>query len=404
MAESVEFDTMYFGAHLTAQKKNVLIPDYWIANFNWEKSINEGLNRNENHLIFFSSDLAKDPDFSMPASKSSFDPTVDKCYFGKLVRAFSKFFVDWNKMDSDEKKRDKQNDDDYSTGSKGEAVKYLEKRRPIVPAVYSLEKSGGRQFKDTHLLSETEYNNAIGTNFNAMNNRFVVKTEKFCEEISGLRNRITAYNVSDIDDGLDDSDVEFIQDEIDDNDSDLEFEALMPKPAITIIKTESAENSAQNDNEIDAQNNHTDNHSGANEYNPEANAQTDVEPVDPDGLSDKIPFISSETKDRYYEAYDVSVRSGIVDCLTAWNTTRPFSTVIYDKNFIGVLLKEVFKDEIKQEKLNETKLDFMKLLFEIRVKNDQSRADRFDAIVMEKHEKAKNKRRAVDTLESDKQN
>lgn len=63
---------------------------YWIANFDWGKSINEGLNRNENHLIFFSQNLEKDADFSLPVYKGSFDPSVDRCYFGKLVRAFSK--------------------------------------------------------------------------------------------------------------------------------------------------------------------------------------------------------------------------------------------------------------------------------------------------------------------------
>lgn len=93
MADASEFEyyDLYLGVCLTAQRKNVLVPDYWCATFDLAKSINEGLNRNENHFIFFSADLKTKPDFSMEAWKGAFEPEVDRCYFGKVVRAFSKY-------------------------------------------------------------------------------------------------------------------------------------------------------------------------------------------------------------------------------------------------------------------------------------------------------------------------
>lgn len=81
---------LYLVVNLTGLKKNVCVPDFWCDSFDLAKQINEGLNRNENHLVFFSSDLSKEPDFSLPVSKEKFDDTTDNCYFGKIIRTFSK--------------------------------------------------------------------------------------------------------------------------------------------------------------------------------------------------------------------------------------------------------------------------------------------------------------------------
>lgn len=90
MAQQVEIQyDLYFAAFLNEPKKNVLIPDYWCDTFDLAKSINSGLNKNENQLIFFSVDLNKIPDFTLPVRRT-FDPESDGCYFGKIVRAFSK--------------------------------------------------------------------------------------------------------------------------------------------------------------------------------------------------------------------------------------------------------------------------------------------------------------------------
>lgn len=85
----IQYD-LYFAAYLNQPKKNVLIPDYWCDTFNLANTINGGLNRNENHLIFVSPDLNKIPDFTLPV-REAFDPVGDGCYFGKLLRAFSRF-------------------------------------------------------------------------------------------------------------------------------------------------------------------------------------------------------------------------------------------------------------------------------------------------------------------------
>lgn len=84
----IQYD-LYLAAYLTAHKKNFLIPDYWCDSFDLAKSINSGLNSNENHLIFVSPDLKKVPDFSLPV-RATLDLNEDGCYFGKILRAFSK--------------------------------------------------------------------------------------------------------------------------------------------------------------------------------------------------------------------------------------------------------------------------------------------------------------------------
>lgn len=88
MSSEIQYD-LYFAAHLTAFKKNVLIPDYWCDTFSLAASINVGLNKNKNHLIFVSPDLNTVPDFSLPV-REHLDLSTNGCYFGKIVRAFSK--------------------------------------------------------------------------------------------------------------------------------------------------------------------------------------------------------------------------------------------------------------------------------------------------------------------------
>lgn len=274
-------------------------------------------------------------------------------------------------------------------------MEYVNKRRPVVPAVYSLAKSGGRQFKDTHLLTELEYNNAVKSNFSAMNVRFKVKAEKFCDELSELRSRITAFNTKQNDglEGLDDEDIDFLQEIVDDSDSDsdIEFEAILPKPQLIIVKTE--ENIVDNGAQANETQSTEDNGNGG------SNSLDSFE--EEDALSATMPFTTNDFKDRYYQAFDVSIRAAIVECLIGWNTTRPFSTVIYDKRFVGVLLKEVFTEEMGQENSNDERLDFIKRLFEIRIKGDEIRANGFDSIVAEKRCKAKNKatRSRVNSIE-----
>lgn len=84
-----EFE-LFFTAFLNDCKMNVIIPYFWCDDIDWPKTINKGLNANENHLIFYSSDTEKDADFTIPV-RSTFDSNSDGCYFAKLRRAFSEY-------------------------------------------------------------------------------------------------------------------------------------------------------------------------------------------------------------------------------------------------------------------------------------------------------------------------
>lgn len=268
-----------------------------------------------------------------------------------------------------------------------------------MPAVYNTKKSEGRNASETQLLSSNEYNRALGCGFAALNHRFVVKTEKFCDEIGELRQRIAKYNLNG-GEGLDDSDIEYLCDEVDDtdSDSDVEFQALLPKPAQVIVKTEeddtpntSRANSSQTpeqmiaDSSSSAQNEMT---NIQNEAEKEAENETEN---DIDIFCGSIAFEKNDVDDYYFREYNVSVRAGIANVLIAWNSTYPFDTIIYDKRFVGVLMKEIFNNQYVDDNLNERSLSIIKQLFQVRVKDDENRLKQFDAIVAEKKQKAKKK-------------
>lgn len=80
---------LYLAVFLNEHKKNVLVPDYWCDTFNLAESINSGLNSNRNHLIFYSPDHNKVPDFTHPIRRT-LNLEADGCYIGKVIRAFSK--------------------------------------------------------------------------------------------------------------------------------------------------------------------------------------------------------------------------------------------------------------------------------------------------------------------------
>lgn len=382
MAQEVEIQyDLYLAAHLDKPKKNVLIPDYWCDTFNLAESINEGLNKHKNHLIFCSPDLNKIPDFSL-IPRETFDSNGDGCYFGKILRAFN---------------------------TKAEAVAYVTKSRAITPAVYNSKKAEGRTTKQTALLSQQEYNAALGSGYRAMNNRFVIKTEKFCDEISELRNRIVNYNVGNGNDGLDDSDIEFLEDEIGDaSDSEAEFEMIVPLPVIiTKIKSEIDHETEENvstsaatqvadaeENVVVAQ---EPDETIAIGPEPEAESNDGASEQHNDILHGPLKCVVSEVGDQYYPDFDASIRKPIVEILRAWNSTVPFNAHLYDSRFLGVLLREVFGSRYNGDQLDEKRISFVKRLFEIRVNGDMDRFNNFDAIVREKRQKANEKNRRTST-------
>lgn len=107
-----------------------------------------------------------------------------------------------------------------------------------------------------------------------------------------------------------------------------------------------------------------------------------------DDLSGGMLFTQNEMGDRFFENSNVVIRFAVVQLLTTWNTTAPFSQMVYDRLFVNILLKEVFGDELCNDNLNETTKSFVMDLFAVRVKNEAGRLKYFDEYVAKKREKA----------------
>lgn len=221
--------------------------------------------------------------------------------------------------------------------SKADAVADLRMRRNVLPAVYNLQKSDGRNTQDSVLLTAREYNSALESGFTDMNLRFVIKKEAFCSEISTLRKRIVDYNLHGIE-GLDDSDIDFLEDEVDecdsDNDSDIEFEVLFPRPNEVIVKTEddiaepvnndNDENEIQGNNSVDSQNiaqsdevslaqvhsNDDDNQASSTSATTVAENvnETNDENININVLSGDMEVIVSPVQDYVFPQYETAIR------------------------------------------------------------------------------------------------
>lgn len=92
---------MYFVIILIEPKQNVVVPAYWVQSRgrHWEKFINRGLNKTQEHRIFYSENPLALDDFGRP--KNDYEPNFaldadsfpnKGCYTGKIVKFFSKFF------------------------------------------------------------------------------------------------------------------------------------------------------------------------------------------------------------------------------------------------------------------------------------------------------------------------
>lgn len=262
--------------------------------------------------------------------------------------------------------------------TKAEADAFKSTHRAVVPGVYNMKKSGGRTTEQSKLLTTKEFNVAMEQGRTAMNTRFVVKTEKFCEEISDLRHRIVNYNANNGDEGLDDSDIEHLQEEIDDdNDSQVEFDLLLPKPQI-VMKIEHDSNEKANEEANQATNDEMDTPNGNIE-----NVQ-----VDDVLLVGNINYEKNAANDFHFPEFQTTIRSSIAVVLRAWNTNVPFKFYIYDKKFIGVLIREVMLTHMgnTEEGMDEKGIAFIKRLFEIRVDGDEGRLSTFDESFKEKFE------------------
>lgn len=270
-----------------------------------------------------------------------------------------------------------------------DASDYISKRRNILPKVYNCNRSDGRTNEQLHLLTTAEFSDAIETNSGALTSRFEVKKENFCCEISELRGRIMRYNLAGTEE-LDDSDIEDIQDDIDDVDSDLELEILCPRPIKFEDNEYPNEHSLRNGSEI------------LNDAITAVPVEREVDSCQPvehqyekpdsnDVFSGDIEFEENIVGDRYYNKVNVTIKSNILELLKAWNSTRPFSTIFYDRQFVNVLLKEVFGANLTMGGLDENLLSFVKSVFSIRVNDDDARLFEFEGYVDKKCAKAKEK-------------
>lgn len=70
-------------------RKILAVPIQNIYKLNLAKSLNNRINRNQQHLMFWSSDYSKAPNYDLPIS-DQFDKTRDACYMVKLLKVFGK--------------------------------------------------------------------------------------------------------------------------------------------------------------------------------------------------------------------------------------------------------------------------------------------------------------------------
>lgn len=255
-----------------------------------------------------------------------------------------------------------------------------------------MKKSGGRTTEQTKLLTGKEFNAAMEQGLTSMNSRFEVKTEKFCDEISNLRNRIVQYNANNGDEGLDDSDIEYLQDEIDDdNDSEVEFGLLLPQPQPVLkLETEDDESyEATNDTVVTNNEQPSTSQSSVLVARPNENIEHG-EQVD-DALVGALNYELNGANDLYFPEYNATIRSSIALVLRAWNSTAPFNLYLYDKKFMGVLVREMMLTQMHsaEEGMDEEGVSFIKHLFAIRVDGDATRLSKFDALLQEKLQNAK---------------
>lgn len=77
-------------AKICKYRKLICVPTHYIYMFDFAKSLNNRINRNQEHLCFWSNDWSKQPKFNLPIA-NRFDSSVDSCFKVKLLKVFSKY-------------------------------------------------------------------------------------------------------------------------------------------------------------------------------------------------------------------------------------------------------------------------------------------------------------------------
>lgn len=87
----------------------VIVPLQNIFKLDLVKALNNRINRNQTHLLYWSNDHTKEPNFDLPISYQ-FNPSTDACFNVKLLKVFE---------------------------HRDLALEYSKKRRKIDPAIYN---------------------------------------------------------------------------------------------------------------------------------------------------------------------------------------------------------------------------------------------------------------------------
>lgn len=81
---------LYIVAKICNYPEIVVVPLRNIYRFDYAKSLNNRINRNQTHLLYWSPDETKNPDFNLPIS-NRFDASTDSCFNVKLLKVFGMY-------------------------------------------------------------------------------------------------------------------------------------------------------------------------------------------------------------------------------------------------------------------------------------------------------------------------
>lgn len=74
---------------LKESRQRIKVYPKWIKGVNYQSVFNRGVNKSEDHTIFYSPDKKADPNFELPVS-AVFDPNSDGCYIARIFMGFGK--------------------------------------------------------------------------------------------------------------------------------------------------------------------------------------------------------------------------------------------------------------------------------------------------------------------------
>lgn len=86
--KTLKMSKILLAAKIESCKKIVVVPVNFIYGFDFVKTFNNSLNRNQKHLLFWSQNDKKEPNFNLAVSKV-FNSSTDSCFHVKLLKAFS---------------------------------------------------------------------------------------------------------------------------------------------------------------------------------------------------------------------------------------------------------------------------------------------------------------------------